>query len=90
MPLTFDNHNLFPIWSPDGKRILFLTRARTNTLNAVAADNSSLEPEPLATDSRLLWPLDWVRETDVVLVGQARAPTSTDLGLFKIDRPDLA
>ena len=48
--LTFENHNLFPIWSPDGKRILFITRGRANYLNVVAADGSSLEPETLATN----------------------------------------
>ena len=84
VPLTFENHNLFPIWSPDGKRILFLTRGRTSSLNAVAADNSSLEPETLATDAGLLMPMDWVPKTDLVLVGQIRAPKGTDLELFQM------
>jgi eukaryotic-like serine/threonine-protein kinase len=62
LKLTFENHNLFPIWSPDGKRILFITRGRTNSLNAVAADGSSLEPEMLATNGEPQVPLSWCPE----------------------------
>jgi len=84
LKLTFENHNLFPIWSPDGKRILFITRGRTNSLNAVAADGSSLEPETLATNGEPQVPLCWVPGTDLVLVAQVRAETRTDLELFQI------
>ena len=70
VPLTFENHNLFPIWFPNGKRILFFTRGRTKSLNAVAADSSSLEPETLATDAGPLMPMDWVPWTDLVVVGE--------------------
>ena len=81
--LTFENHNLFPIWSPDGKRILFITRGRTNYLNAVAADGSSVEPETLATSGEPQVPLTWVPGTDLVLVARVRAETRTDLELFQ-------
>ena len=84
MPLTFENHNGFPIWSPNGKRILFFTRGRTNYLNVVDADNSSLEPETLATDAERLIPMDSVPDTDLVLVGKLRAQTGTDLKLFQM------
>jgi Tol biopolymer transport system component len=82
--LTFENHNLFPIWSPDGKQILFITRGRTNSLNAVAADGSSLEPETLATNGEPQVPLSWVPGTDLVLVAQAGAETQHDLKLFQM------
>jgi Tol biopolymer transport system component len=81
--VTFENHNLFPIWSPDGKRILFITRGRANYLNAVAADGSSLEPQTLATNDEPQVPLTWVPGTDLVLVSQARAETRQDLELFE-------
>jgi hypothetical protein len=71
--LTFENHNLFPIWFPDGKRILFITRGRHNQLNAVAADGSSLEPETLSTNGEPQVPMTWVPGTDLVLIAQVRA-----------------
>ena len=84
LKLTFENHNIFPIWSPDGKRILFITRGRTNSLNTVAADGSSPEPETLATNGEPQVPLCWVPGTDLVLVSQVRAETRTDLELFQM------
>ena len=83
--LTFENHNLFPIWSPDGKRILFITRGRTNYLNAVAADGSSLEAETLSTNGEPQLPLTWVPGTDLLLVAQVRAETRHDLELFQMN-----
>ena len=84
MKLTFENHNLFPIWFPDGKRILFITRGRTNYLNAVAADGSSVEPETLATHGEPQVPLTWVPGTDLVLVAQVSAETRQDLELLQM------
>ncbi len=84
LKLTFDNHNLFPIWSPDSKRLLFITRGRANYLNAVAADGSSLEPETLATNGEAQVPMTWVPGTDLVLVAQARGETRQDLELFQM------
>jgi Tol biopolymer transport system component len=79
LKLTFENHNLFPIWSPDGKRILFITRGRANYLNAVGADGSSLEPETLATHDEPQVPLTWVPGTDLVLIA-----VKADLELFQM------
>ena len=82
--LTFENHNLFPIWFPDGKRILFITRGRTNYLNAIAADGSSPAPETLTTHGEPQVPLTWVPGTDLVLVARVTAETRQDLELFQM------
>ena len=84
LKLTFENHNIFPVWYPGGERILFITRGRTNSLNTVAADGSSPEPETLATNGEPQVPLCWVPGTDLVLVSQVRADTRTDLELFQM------
>lgn len=86
LKLTFEDHNLFPIWSPDGKRILFITRGRANYLNTVAAEGSSLEPEILATNAEPQVPMTWVPGTDLVLVAgvTVRAETRQDLELFEM------
>ncbi len=84
VPVTFEHHNLFPIWFPDGTRILFITRGATNALNAVAADGSSTEPETLATTSEPQVPLAFVPGTDLVLVTQVTAESRQDLQLLKM------
>ena len=46
--LTFKDHNLFPIWSPDGKQIAFLSRTgETNHLLVIPSDGSTVQAEPL-------------------------------------------
>jgi eukaryotic-like serine/threonine-protein kinase len=86
LKLTFEDHNLFPIWSSDGRRIVFITRGRANYLNTVAADGSSLEPEILATNDEPQVPMTWVPGTDLVLVAgvTVRAETRQDLKLFQM------
>ena len=83
--LTREDHNVFPIWSPNGKRILFSTRGDTNALNVVDADKSLPEPDTLVRDSGLIWPMAWVRrQTDVVLVSPRRDGKHQDLELFQM------
>ena len=44
--LTFEDHNIFPIWTPDGRRITFLRRSGTeDELLSIAADGSTAQPE---------------------------------------------
>ena len=83
--LTREDHNLFPIWWPDGKRILFSTRGDTNDLNVVDADKSLPEPDTLVRDSGLIWPMAWVRrQTDVVLVSPRTDGKHQDFELFQM------
>jgi serine/threonine-protein kinase len=59
--LTFRDHGLFPVWSPDGKRIGFNWRTGSRSqLSWVAADGTSGEPEPFpSSETGLVAPLDW-------------------------------
>ena len=46
--LTFEDHNIFPIWTPDGRRVTFLRRSGTkDELLSIAADGSTAQPEHL-------------------------------------------
>jgi serine/threonine-protein kinase len=46
--LTHQNHNTFPIWSPDGQRIVYLSIASMGGyMYSIPADGSVLEPERL-------------------------------------------
>jgi Tol biopolymer transport system component len=58
--LTFQDHNLFPIWSPDGKQIAFTRRASSgNGMLRTPADGSKVQPEPLTTDAVFGVPSAW-------------------------------
>ncbi len=44
--LTFQNHNTFPVWSPDGRRIIYLSITPAGGhMYSLPADGSSLQPE---------------------------------------------
>ena len=46
LKLTIQNHNTFPVWSSDGKRIIYLSVASTGGhMYSIPADGSSLQPE---------------------------------------------
>jgi len=60
LKLTFQDHNIFPVWSPDGKQIAFLSRAgAVSRLVSIAADGSAVQPTPLTTNDVLGPPLAW-------------------------------
>jgi len=46
-PLTFQGHNPWPTWSPDGKKVAFISdRSGQRNLFWIPADGSTLDPEP--------------------------------------------
>ncbi len=48
--LTFQNHNTFPVWSADGKRIFFLSVTSSGGhIYSIPFDGSALQPEPVPT-----------------------------------------
>jgi serine/threonine-protein kinase len=58
--LTFQDHNIFPIWSPGGKEIAFLSRAGSaSRLLSIPADGTVFKPKPLTTSEASGVPLAW-------------------------------
>jgi serine/threonine-protein kinase len=57
--LTFQDHNLFPIWSPDGTRIMFMSLANSDQVLSILADGSATEPEREVATSSPAAPSDW-------------------------------
>jgi serine/threonine-protein kinase len=60
--LTFQDHNLFPIWSPDGKHIVFMSLANSDRVLSIPADGSATEPERVVATSSPAAPSDWSRD----------------------------
>ena len=80
--LTFGGSNNEPIWSPDGKRILFsqVTDSTSEDLFVKAADNSAPERRLLPLPGNQ-WPTAWPTEDQIVLVTET-GPNGPDLVLW--------
>jgi serine/threonine protein kinase len=70
--LTFQDHNLFPIWSPDGKRIVFISRAGSDQIFSIPADGSATEPERVIASQNPAVPRDWSPDGAFILFGETR------------------
>jgi Tol biopolymer transport system component len=70
--LTFQDHNLFPIWSPDGKRIVFLSRAGSDQMFSIPADGSATEPERVIASQNPEVPRDWSPDGAFILFQEMR------------------
>jgi serine/threonine-protein kinase len=58
--LTFHDHNTFPIWSPDGREIAFMTLiGSARTVYAIQSDGSNIEPRALTAPGDGAAPMDW-------------------------------
>jgi dipeptidyl aminopeptidase/acylaminoacyl peptidase len=67
--LTFQDHNVFPLWSPDGKRIVFSSRAQ---ILSIPADGSATDPERVITSQYPPVPHDWSPDGSVILFEELR------------------
>jgi eukaryotic-like serine/threonine-protein kinase len=69
--ITFNAHNTFPTWSPDGSRVAFSTTrdGPTRNLFTIAADGSVVEPTRVVANDRDKTNFTWSR--DGVLMYQA-------------------
>ncbi len=81
---TFDPGNdLFPIWSPDGKRIVWLsTREEGNRLYQKAASGAGQE-EPLFNINGT--PTDWSRDGRFIIYHQHNPKTKQDVWVLPLD-----
>jgi serine/threonine-protein kinase len=70
--LTYQDHNLFPIWSANGKRIVFTSRASSDQVLSLPADGSATEPERVIAHQDLGVPRDWSPDGAFILFEELR------------------
>jgi serine/threonine-protein kinase len=68
LKLTFQDHNTFGIWSPDGKRVAFVQPVGFNgRLVSLPADGSDVRPETILSDTATGLPTSWSPDGSTIL-----------------------
>ena len=81
-PLTFEGHNIYPVWHPEGTRVAFASDRDGGISNLfwIPADGSTLEPESLLMSVNPQLPSAWTSDGRELIVEERRsAETSSDI-----------
>jgi serine/threonine-protein kinase len=61
--MTFRDHNTFPVWSPDGDKLAFLSiSGSTAGTFSIRSDGSAIQPEAITVPGEPGAPMDWSSE----------------------------
>ena len=88
-PLQSGFHNMFPLWSPDGRRIAFASdRDGDSALYWTTADGSDPTERLAAAEDPLKmpqWPTSWSRDGSGIAFWGSRPETGSDIGVLALD-----
>jgi serine/threonine-protein kinase len=86
--LTFTQANLFPVWTPDGKHMVFLSQARGGaSLRWIRADGAG-EAQSLLESKRVLIPYSFSPDGQRLAFAESGVDTSFDLWTLLLDLSD--
>ena len=70
--LTFSDHNTFPVWTPDGRQIVFMRTIGTEVRDLIiAADGSAVQAQPVAASVVSGVPADFSPDGSALLLYRA-------------------
>ena len=86
-PLTFDGWSVNPLWSPDGRSVVFTSMEEDDFgLFRKSADGTGrTEPLAAAASTNLLWASAWESTSDTLLVTEAAGMTDVDIHRLPLD-----
>jgi serine/threonine-protein kinase len=87
-PLTYEGHNIHPVWHPDGVRVAFASDRETGIPNLfwIPADGSTLEPERLLMSGNAQFPSSWTVDGRELLFRERRSDeTRSDILAMPIE-----
>ncbi len=84
--VTTEGSNLRPLWTPDGKRLIYSRRSGPNRFELVwqAADGSDTA-EVLATSNRLWLPGSWSPDGKLLMYSEYNSETGFDLWILPVE-----
>ena len=81
--VTFDGTSATPIWTPDGRRLVFSsTKEGRRQIYWQPADGTG-QPQLLVADEHSVWPGSWSRDQKTLAVTRQPPTDRNDIGLFR-------
>ncbi len=86
MRLTFDEHNdVQPLWTPDGRRIIFWSGREGGGIYEKAADGSGEVEKIFAFNGGSLFPFSWSRDGKTLVMGETDGAAGFDIEVLSME-----
>jgi Tol biopolymer transport system component len=87
IPLSLAGDNVFPVWSPDSRRVAFAQiEGVSTTVFTLPADGSVLTPQPVTAG--LVAPKIWSAGDELIFIDAPQSPANFDVSVRPIGAPD--
>ncbi|HSF14459.1 MAG TPA: protein kinase [Vicinamibacteria bacterium] len=74
----------FPLWSPDGRKVVYISRTDERNLLSKSFDGTSAA-ELLLTSPYDRWPYSWSRDGEQLVFEEDNPETGSDIGMLSMD-----
>jgi serine/threonine-protein kinase len=84
-PLTFEGHNYYPVWTPDGERVAFASETPTSVNLAWIRSDGSGATEQLLANGRWNYPESWSPDGRHLLYREQDPNVQRDIWVLTLD-----